>query len=590
MAISVYSSDAQLQKRLAVLKKEMCKKLQEAGQYKSPQSDLVNDYKMNPDKDRIKTEIKLSSKKLKNLFSDINDTEDDLDLNSIFSEDEAPAEEDGIEKLDSVLAELDEEEDVEVSESCKRRKDKEITETEEIAESIEEASEDEPVADVEAKLCRVARKIRALKGKKINSELIKNLKEVERITTSEVVSKNVRSIMNRIHSFNEEGADEPENEEIVQKMEEAAMEETNDIVKNRIEKVANRIKSLKNRPLRAEDIEDIEDSVDGSESDNVINKIGKLVKRIKKNSKVKKFKSEDEAIEEASKDMKLSEDSADNGIEDLNSILSDEPEEDANEMVKSLKSIFSEDEDVEVANDLNSLFSEDVVVEEEVKESEEATKDPDIDNVEMKSAVGKINALNEKVNNIIEDLQTIKVNQLKQEAKMEINSLFEDEPESEEDDENAKADAEKELEKPEDDGDEIISSLGSLDSNIEEDEAIEERIDSLFAEMDDPSEEEVVPVEESRIADGFEDSTSTIANEGEEGEEDEMVNSLNSLFEDEPLPEEEDMAKSIKALFEEEPEVVDSMDAEDEDVNVDDLNSLFSEDEEINVDDDSAMV
>lgn len=578
MAIGMYSSDAQLQKRLAVLKKEMTKKLQEAGQYKSPQTDLVNDYKMNPDKDRIKTEIKLSSKKLKNLFSDINDTEDDLDLNSIFSEDEPAPEEDNVEKLDSVLKEI-EDEDVESTESCKACKAEDVAETEEIAESIEETSEDEPSSEVEAKMCRIARKIRSLKGKKINAELIKNLKEVEKDTESEVVSKSVRNIMTRIHNFNEEGVDEPENEEIVQKMEEAAIEETNDSVKKRLEKVAARIKALKNRPLRSEDIEDIEDSTDGSESENVVNKIGKLVNRIKK---ARKIKSED-PVEDAEKDMNLKDDSADgNGVEDLNSILSDEPAEDSDaEMVNSLKSIFAEDEDV-AADDLNALFEDEPAVEEApAEESADATEENDIDDVEMKSAVSKIDALSDKVNNIIEDLQTIKVNQLKQEAKMEINSLFEDEPEAEEDNEEAEADAEKEADGPEKEGDEIISSLDSFNSDVEDDGAIEERIDSLFAEIDDPAEE----VEESRIADGFEDSTSTVANEGEE---DEMVKSLNSLFEDEPAPE-EDMTKSVKALFEEEPEVVDNVNVE-EDVNVDDLNSLFNEDEEINIDDDSAMV
>lgn len=576
MAIGMYSSDAQLQKRLAVLKKEMTKKLQEAGQYKSPQTDLATDYKMNPDKDRIKTEIKLSSKKLKNLFSDINDTEDDLDLNSIFSEDEAAPEEDNVEKLDSVLAELDTEE---ATESCKACKAEDVAETEEIAESIEETSEDEPSSEIEAKICRIARKIRSLKGKKINAELIKNLKEVEKDTESEVVSKSVRNIMTRIHNFNEEGVDEPENEEIVQKMEEAAIEETNDSVKKRLEKVAARIKALKNRPLRSEDIEDIEDSTDGSESENVVNKIGKLVNRIKK---ARKIKSED-PVEDAEKDMNLKDDSADgNGVEDLNSILSDEPAEDSDaEMVNSLKSIFAEDEDV-AADDLNALFEDEPTVEEApAEESADATEENDIDDVEMKSAVSKIDALSDKVNNIIEDLQTIKVNQLKQEAKMEINSLFEDEPEAEEDNDEAEADAEKEADGPEKEGDEIISSLDSFNSDVEDDGAIEERIDSLFAEIDDPAEE----VEESRIADGFEDSTSTVANEGEE---DEMVKSLNSLFEDEPAPE-EDMTKSIKALFEEEPEVVDNVNVE-EDVNVDDLNSLFNEDEEINIDDDSAMV
>ena len=566
MAIGMYSSDAQLQKRLAVLKKEMTKKLQEAGQYKSPQTDLVNDYKMNPDKDRIKTEIKLSSKKLKNLFSDINDTEDDLDLNSIFSEDEPAPEEDNVEKLDSVLSELDTEE---ATESCKACKAEDVAETEEIAESIEETSEDEPSSEIEAKMCRIARKIRSLKGKKINAELIKNLKEVEKDTESEVVSKNVRNIMTRIHNFNEEGVDEPENEEIVQKMEEAAIEETNDSVKKRLEKVAARIKALKNRPLRSEDIEDIEDSTDGSESENVVNKIGKLVNRIKK---ARKIKSED-PVEDAEKDMNLKDDSADgNGVEDLNSILSDEPVEDSDaEMVNSLKSIFAEDEDV-AANDLNALFEDEPVVEEApAEESADATEENNIDDVEMKSAVSKIDALSDKVNNIIEDLQTIKVNQLKQEAKMEINSLFEDEPEDDDSEEKEKeADAEKEADGPEKEGDEIISSLDSFNSDVEDDAAIEERIDSLFAEIDDPDDESM---EESRIADGFEDSTSTVANEGE----------------DESLPE-EDMTKSIKALFEEEPEVVDNMKAEDEDVNVDDLNSLFSEDEEINVDDDSAMV
>lgn len=566
MAIGMYSSDAQLQKRLAVLKKEMTKKLQEAGQYKSPQTDLVNDYKMNPDKDRIKTEIKLSSKKLKNLFSDINDTEDDLDLNSIFSEDEAAPEEDNVEKLDSVLKEI-EDEDVESTESCKACKAEDVAETEEIAESIEETSEDEPSSEVEAKMCRIARKIRSLKGKKINAELIKNLKEVEKDTESEVVSKNVRNIMTRIHNFNEEGVDEPENEEIVQKMEEAAIEETNDSVKKRLEKVAARIKALKNRPLRSEDIEDIEDSTDGSESENVVNKIGKLVNRIKK---ARKIKSED-PVEDAEKDMNLKDDSADgNGVEDLNSILNDKPAEDSDaEMVNSLKSIFAEDEDV-AADDLNALFEDEPAVEEvPAEESADATEENNIDDVEMKSAVSKIDALSDKVNNIIEDLQTIKVNQLKQEAKMEINSLFEDEPEAEEDNEEAEADAEKEADGPEKEGDEIISSLDSFNSDVEDDTAIEERIDSLFAEIDDPAEE----VEESRIADGFEDSTSTVANEGE----------------DESLPGEEDITKSIKALFEEEPEVVDNVNVE-EDVNVDDLNSLFNEDEEINIDDDSAMV
>ena len=568
MAIGMYSSDAQLQKRLAVLKKEMTKKLQEAGQYKSPQTDLVNDYKMNPDKDRIKTEIKLSSKKLKNLFSDINDTEDDLDLNSIFSEDEPAPEEDNVEKLDSVLKEI-EDEDVESTESCKACKAEDIAETEEIAESIEETSEDEPSSEVEAKMCRIARKIRSLKGKKINAELIKNLKEVEKDTESEVVSKSVRNIMTRIHNFNEEGVDEPENEEIVQKMEEAAIEETNDSVKKRLEKVAARIKALKNRPLRSEDIEDIEDSTDGSESENVVNKIGKLVNRIKK---ARKIKSED-PVEDAEKDMNLKDDSADgNGVEDLNSILSDEPAEDSDaEMVNSLKSIFAEDEDV-AADDLNALFEDEPVVEETpAEESADATEENDIDDVEMKSAVSKIDALSDKVNNIIEDLQTIKVNQLKQEAKMEINSLFEDEPEDNDSEEKEKeADAEKEADGPEKEGDEIISSLDSFNSDVEDDTAIEERIDSLFAEIDDPAEE----VEESRIADGFEDSTSTVANEGE----------------DESLPEEENITKSIKALFEEEPEVVDNVNVEEEDVNVDDLNSLFNEDEEINIDDDSAMV
>lgn len=578
MAIGMYSSDAQLQKRLAVLKKEMTKKLQEAGQYKSPQTDLVNDYKMNPDKDRIKTEIKLSSKKLKNLFSDINDTEDDLDLNSIFSEDEAAPEEDNVEKLDSVLAELDTEE---ATESCKACKAEDVAETEEIAESIEETSEDEPSSEVEAKMCRIARKIRSLKGKKINAELIKNLKEVEKDTESEVVSKSVRNIMTRIHNFNEEGVDEPENEEIVQKMEEAAIEETNDSVKKRLEKVAARIKALKNRPLRSEDIEDIEDSTDGSESENVVNKIGKLVNRIKK---ARKIKSED-PVEDAEKDMNLKDDSADgNGVEDLNSILSDEPAEDSDaEIVSNLKSIFAEDEDV-AADDLNALFEDEPAVEEvPAEESADATEENNIDDVEMKSAVSKIDALSDKVNNIIEDLQTIKVNQLKQEAKMEINSLFEDEPEDNDSEEKEKeADAEKEADGPEKEGDEIISSLDSFNSDVEDDTAIEERIDSLFAEIDDPAEE----VEESRIADGFEDSTSTVANEGEE---DEMVKSLNSLFEDEPASE-EDMTKSIKALFEEEPEIVDNVNVEEEDVNVDDLNSLFNEDEEINIDDDSAMV
>lgn len=524
-------NDVSLQKRLSVLKKEAKKKLIEAGQYKSPQADLANDYKMNPDKDRVKTEIKLASKNLKNLFSDANDIEDDLNLGSIF--DDEPEEEIEKESLDSVLAELEDGEEQPVEEGCGCKKAED--ETEEIAETVEKAADEEPAVKVEAKLSRIARRIRSLKGKKINEEVVEDLKAAEKETESDEVSKRLLAVIKRVRTFNEEGMDEPENDEIVEKLDEAADEEPNAAVEARLRKVANRIRSLKNKKLKEEDIEAIEDSTEGSEDVNVVNKIGKLVKRLKKNT-VKKtskrlFAEEAEEVIEEGCDCKKAEDEMSDDSEELKSLFEDTPE-DEEVAADSLDSLFSEDE-VEKESDTK----EEEPVEESCKEEAE---EKDIDDVEITSDIDK------KLNNIIEDLQTIKVNQIKHEAMMDLKSIF---AEDEEADSEEKAEEVKEEEKPEE-GDEILNSIFSEDeAEKDSDEEISERIDALFAEIDDSedvAEETVDSITEDNFA-----NDNTIA---EESEENEITASLNALFEDEPV-EEEDLQKSLNSLFEEDEEI-----------------------------------
>ena len=106
----------ELEQRMKKLQLEAIKKLKDEGTYQGPESDITNKKTMNPEKDKIKTEIKISAKKLKDYMKKNEALSNDLDLDSIFScsekkneEGEAQVEETEVEtdEIDSLLKELE---------------------------------------------------------------------------------------------------------------------------------------------------------------------------------------------------------------------------------------------------------------------------------------------------------------------------------------------------------------------------------------------------------------------------------------------------------------------------------------------------
>jgi hypothetical protein len=101
---------SELIKRIEKLKKEATKKLKEAGMYKGPEAVLTDDKKMNPEKEKIKTEIKITTKKLKDYLKKNEELSDDLGLDSIFSDDDSMVEDIDTNEIDKMLNELENDE------------------------------------------------------------------------------------------------------------------------------------------------------------------------------------------------------------------------------------------------------------------------------------------------------------------------------------------------------------------------------------------------------------------------------------------------------------------------------------------------
>jgi hypothetical protein len=99
----------ELAKRVEKLKKEAIKKLKEADVYKGPESTITDDKIMNPEKEKIKTEIKITTKKLKEYLKKNEELSDDLGLDSIFSDEESMSEDIDVNEIDKMLNELEEE-------------------------------------------------------------------------------------------------------------------------------------------------------------------------------------------------------------------------------------------------------------------------------------------------------------------------------------------------------------------------------------------------------------------------------------------------------------------------------------------------
>lgn len=143
----------EMQKRFAKLKSDAIKRLKDLGTYKGPQDIVVDSDELDPKKDKIKTEIKISTAKFKNYINENNKLSIDLGLDEIFS-DEAKDEEktdndEDIEigEIDSLLNSLTEESDELKSQNLSSLFDDEETDDESPEHEADETPEEEASED-----------------------------------------------------------------------------------------------------------------------------------------------------------------------------------------------------------------------------------------------------------------------------------------------------------------------------------------------------------------------------------------------------------------------------------------------------------
>lgn len=240
-------------KRQAFLKKEAIKAMTACGTYKGPEKDIIDFAKSapSPKKGKLKTEIKMTSSKLKNIIADNNDLAKDLGLDQIFND--IPS---GEEKSDEI----------------------DTSAIDRIYQELE--SGEEPAADNGGCECPCC--------------------------------QDKAGAAEDLDDMTVEGGDElPVNKgEAADELEVSATEETDFENEKRIMNVANRIRNYKvHQYINSEDVEEIEKAAEEASSPNVQNRLNRLVKRIKGGGYQKlKIKNEKEIADIDSQDMEISED------------------------------------------------------------------------------------------------------------------------------------------------------------------------------------------------------------------------------------------------------------------------------------------
>jgi len=340
----------ELEQRMKKLQLEAIKKLKDEGTYQGPESDITNKKTMNPEKDKIKTEIKISAKKLKDYMKKNEALSNDLDLDSIFScsekkneEGEAQVEETEVEtdEIDSLLKELEGGEE----------EAKDDVDEVEIDEVKEGEGKDETSSHMESKTV-----------KKVKAGLKNILEDLQTIKVN-ILAQDAADELSSIFNFKEESEGEEagvkEDEEEISEAEKSLMETIDDV----------------DRTI-TEDTELSED-----ELNNIKKKMNRLLNEIE--AEAEKESSEDlsnlfaddgepmqPSVENPAGEAEVEIDDHGDVDELLTNLFNDEGEAEGEDEMEDLSRLFSEDgdeddegvggvDDEPEVEDISSLFSDD---------------------------------------------------------------------------------------------------------------------------------------------------------------------------------------------------------------------------------------
>lgn len=348
----------ELKHRLDKLKKEAIKKMQEQGIYKGPADGVVsvNKRTRDPEKEKIQTEIKISSKNLKEYLKLNAEKDEDLNLKSLFEVEEekkpegSPSVEGDIDMktIDNLLKELD----GEVPTTLEPIAPPPPTipgSLPEVAVEMEKVAEQEISPVVEANIKSIAKRIKH--AKRINEETVEDIEKAAEEATVPEVAKSLKKLLKRAKSLQtkkqEEPTKEPENEPIVEK--DVDEVELSSNAKSRLKNVLEGLQTIKVQLIKEETEEELKQlfslKTEGEEE----------------SAEEEKEEKKDESTEEELKSLF-------NFKEEVATVDADEGKKEDDEIITSINNIFSEVESGEddikpedlqnIKAKLNSIFKE----------------------------------------------------------------------------------------------------------------------------------------------------------------------------------------------------------------------------------------
>ena len=426
-------------KRQAFLKKEAIKAMTACGTYKGPEKDIIDFAKSSPSpkKGKLKTEIKMTSSKLKNVFADNNDLAKDLGLDQIFND--VPAEEQKSDEIDTsaidrIYQELESGEEPAANAGecqCPCCQDKNAPEDGSLDDMTVEGGEELPVTKGEAadelevagteendfeneqRIMKVAKRIRNYKvHQNINSEDVDEIEKAADEASSPNVQKRLLRLVKRIKGSGYEKSVKLRNENEVADIDSTDIEISSDM-QNKLNNVANALRSLKSE-LQAEEDAGAPDMLEDENN-------------------------EDEKADEIKAQEPDSDDDIISSLSSLNEEQIDIDVDGKENIDETINSIFSEmDAEEDINIDINDEAPKKLCNEEQI--------DIDVDNKASMECGGmkKMAVEDEKINIDVEESEGTEVS---------LANLFEDLP-------------------AEDPQDEPEVELNSLFAEISEDEAI----------------------------------------------------------------------------------------------------------------------